>query len=149
MITYKEVFQLAQDKGYKLLKCKHCGNIELNCLKDGFCQSCYPYENATTQWANGIDTDLLILTLIQKWLRDEHKIDATAFPIAKGIYGWSIDFQEAMATTYSNDAEYCVDQILHSDNRQYSFPDLTEQSAQKWSYEQALLEGIAEALKLI
>jgi hypothetical protein len=58
MANYKEVFQLAQDKGYYSILChlaKYRGSAEL--------------PHGETDGAS----ELCELTLIQKWLRDEHK----------------------------------------------------------------------------
>ena len=126
---YKTVFQLAQDKGYKII---HKRVFSTHYSEDEIMLNV-----------------LLELTLIQKWLRDEHKIVATSFPIAKDRYGFSIDFIEAMSDEYSNDADFCVDQILHNDKKNYSFPDIDTMKGNKWNYESALLEGIAAALLLI
>lgn len=128
--NYKTVFQLAQDKGMRFLKCKHCGNIELNCLKDNLCTSCFTYaETPTTQWANGVDTNLLILTLIQKWLRDEHKI--------------SVEVNSTLDSLIAGSPEYHFGASKWGRNRKY------KGSGHHTSYESALLEGIRAALDLI
>lgn len=138
MTDYKTVFQLAQDKGLNLLRCKHCGNIELNCLKDGLCTSCFCYnETPTTQWAKGVDTNLLILTIIQKWLRDEHKIEmfiATGGSDIQGRY-YSCIIPECYIPKSPAKEEY-----------------LAQEKHPNWncsSYEEALLFGTHEVLKLI
>jgi hypothetical protein len=99
MTTYKEVFQLAQERGYKFK---------------------YP----TCQVFVEGEPELLELTLIQKWLRDEHKILVLIDCVSVGEL-----FQP------------CIKWHKDAHREQYGSGYTT--------YEEALLQGIAEALKLI
>lgn len=110
MINYKDVFQLAQDKGYKL------------------------HDNRPIPQALSEETKqkiiLLELTLIQKWLRDEHKI-----------------FLEISQQQY-----YAPNKIVFSVNPAKLIAEqmrITTVSPKAETYEEALLNGINEALKLI
>lgn len=105
MTTYKEVFQLAQEKGFEL----QFTNV------DTFEQ----YFAAPEEW------ELLELTLIQKWLRDEKKI-AVIVDLPSNGYYWILH-----------------DLSLEQDRM------ISYQKGYSASYEQALLEGINEALKLL
>jgi hypothetical protein len=130
-MTYKEVFQLAQEKGCPLLRCKHCQSIELNSLKDNYCTSCFPYEQTpTTKWAVS-DINLMILTLIQKWLRDEHKINVQP--------SYIFHREDEGLPPYN------VGKIPNS----YTSFIATGEKLYFNTYEEALLQGINEALKLI
>lgn len=105
MITYKEVFQLAKDKGSKL-RFYAPGLIEVDTENE--------------------DNLLLELTLIQKWLRDEHKLYVIVdFPNTLHFCRWSIEGE-----SFYTDSRYAK-------NKDFA------------TYEQALLEGIYQALKLI
>lgn len=107
-MTYKEVFQLAQEKGY-----------ELNFV-DAAKMSLYePLELI-------LDTKniyLLELTLIQKWLRDEHNL--------------SIIVEDHYST---------CDWVVRV-RPSWDMP--SENGRLRRTYEEALLEGIAEALKIL
>jgi hypothetical protein len=107
MITHYNVFQLAQEKGYNLFH-----NSALLWTKEG--------EEHLIRYIE----PLLELTLIQKWLRDEHKIHIVIYhQKVKGVDIYQVNVQL--------DDER-LKHIGHSE-----------------SYEQALLEGIHEALKFI
>jgi hypothetical protein len=107
MSSYQEVFQLAQDKGFTGLD-----KWEIILMK------------WKTTWIHN-DVILLHATLIQKWLRDEHKIDVLiqrptfADPM---WYEWLIITEDGL---------------------------VTDEEDSYVSYEEALLAGIEEALKLI
>lgn len=101
-MNYKEIFQLAQDKGY---------TSEITWLS-------FP----TLEMYH-----LVELTLIQKWLRDKHKIIVDV-SFDKGIGNTAPTF-------------YCR---IYKGTR-----DTAKDVPDAAAYEQALLEGIAEALKLI
>lgn len=103
-MTYKEVFQLAQDKGMNHLQLLS-SNHNLYDFIEG----------------NDVN-ELLILTLIQKWLRDNHNVDI--FFEATGA-----QIRQYMPTVDTPHTTKCL----------------------KWysSYEDALLHGVAAALKLI
>jgi hypothetical protein len=104
-MNYKEVFQLAQDKGY--LPCERFLN------GNGFRSPEFETE----------EVQLLELTLIQKWLREQHHIDlAIRLDYEAGKYFYDLD-----APNWE--------------------PIISDELSD--TYEQALLEGIAEALKLI
>ena len=120
-MNYKEVFQLAQDKGYR------------NYLSDIFAEQYTAgtrnegYSDLEIEAEVKEVENLLELTLIQKWLRGEHKI------------GVHLDLQ-------FNGYGYCwllYDLSLKQD-RTITFSKIYFNT-----YEQALLEGITEALKLI
>lgn len=107
-MTYKEVFQLAQDKGMKTPKVY-------------------------------VNNELYCIAYVQKWLRDEHKIHIqnSVVPACEGFpngrWGWIISNMNKIEDLgkgfelYEKDRN--CDAII--------------------SYEQALLEGIHNALKLI
>lgn len=101
-MTYKEVFQLAQDKGYSELSYPDFEG--------------YKYENNI----------LLELTLIQKWLRDEHKTEVVIFPMQFLPKNYSVEIGNTLTGL----------QTSH-DLKHFN------------SYEDALLQGISEALKLL
>jgi hypothetical protein len=113
MTTYKEVFQLAQDKGYK------------RWFEDNY----GPYG----------PHDFLELTLIQKWLRDEHKlhIQISVVPASEnfpnGRWGWII---------YNMNKIEDLGKGIELYEKHRNCDAII-------SHEQALLEGIAEALKLL
>lgn len=107
MATYKEVFQLAQDKRYKFY---------------------ISYEWSEQLIRDKRETELFIeLVLIQKWLRDEHKIHVFTSPRFDGE-NWKWNIQE---------------------QRHRGLTKPVTSSDKGFTYEQALLEGINEALKLI
>jgi hypothetical protein len=114
MTTYKEVFQLAQDKGF-------FKNVNNKSLFEEITEVQKSYVGKTKQICY-----LLQLTLIQKWLRDEYKI-------------------------------FCWVQLNGNSIRQHYIPLLmtnlnpnnTIEFSKYDTYEQALLEGISEGLKLI
>lgn len=96
---YKEVFQLAKNKGYKLM---------------------YPNKSSIT--GDALDTaNFIELSLIQKWLRDSHKMNV----IVINYSIWGI-------------ASICS--ANHS--KEIKTPNLN-------CYEKVLLSGINEALQLI
>jgi hypothetical protein len=97
-MTYKEVFQLAQDKGYKG---KHIAFPSALISEDEYC--------------------LIYLTLIQKWLRDKYMIFV------------SLDLDR--------NNSYCFRIMKYNS----LYPTLFFGN----TYEEALLNGINEALKLI
>lgn len=102
MTDYKTVFQLAQDKGYKFY---------------------ISFEWANQLAADNRETELLVeLTLIQKWLRDEHKL-FVSISYLSGLFWLELV------------RDYNTKQLLPI--------------SKFHSYESALLEGINEALKLI
>ena len=111
-MNYKEVFQLAQEKGYK---------VDVDSL--------FLVHHSTEDG----DTKLLLkLTLIQKWLRDEHEIIVVPNTFDKG-------WLEA--------GKWCY---------QFSIADKTDSDEDRWisakeypTWEEALLEGITGALKLL
>lgn len=106
MSTYKEVFQLAQDKiPTHLLH-------SLNGLN-------------TVGFITDEETELLKIILIQKWLRDEHKLHVIVKP-------------------YENAYEFA----LWSTGK-INLCDAPVTDGFLDTYEQALLEGINEAMKLI
>lgn len=105
-MNYKEVFQLAQEKGYK----RRYNYTNYN-----------PPNAEYSTWDE--NTQLLELTLIQKWLRDEKKI-----------------LVEPLFNLENCNSFLCV---VYQNNRGKELDDTFA------TYEQALLEGIAEALKLI
>ena len=87
-INYRSVFTLAQDKGWKIHHKRVLGNPL--------------YTTKETQ----LQDALLELTLIQRWLREKHKIGVAAsqFPVYNDKYGfqygrssissgWSPDFE--------------------------------------------------------
>ena len=119
-MNYKEVFQLAQDKGYEM--------AFLNRLSE--------YEKDTKRFEIALsETVLLELTLIQKWLRDEHKLQMMI--ITSGTKD-NLQYVAIMQYCYLPDTEM-ADELRKVGKR---IPYST-------TYEQALLEGINEALKLI
>ena len=103
MINYKDVFQLAQSKGYNGVF-----NMVVNFIER---------EKAL----------LFELTLIQKWLRDEHKI-----------------FIQPIVRKNDDDIFFSghVEKVVADEMRLVRHP-------RGESYEEALLNGINEALKLI
>lgn len=125
-IDYKTVFQLAQDKGYKLKYPQYnleiydiylnaylavATDINFQTLEDArvnFEKNNYYAE------ANGF----LELTIIQKWLRDEHNLDVLVMPVKYTEYGYQIRPANSVRDKYK-------------------------------TYEEALLNGINESLKLI
>jgi hypothetical protein len=107
-MTYKDVFQLAENKGYK-------STVNTNSL---FAER------------NPVEFEILSITLIQKWLRDTHKIYVDPTPYnAVSIYGRN--FKESKWVQVYVPTEY--------DEKEIKFD----------SYESALLEGINAALQLI
>jgi hypothetical protein len=118
MTTYKEVFQLAQSKGYDSILCTMAR-----------------YGGSATLPHNVTDaaSELCELTLIQKWLLTNHKIHICITVVPDNRWGWihyylnKIEKFEKGFELYEKDRNY---EAIHT-------------------YEQALLEGINEALKLI
>ena len=125
-MNYKEVFQLAQEKGYKF-----------------YFEWDNPYKRTykhLDDW-KAIDQEIITsnpllvlaeLTLIQKWLRDEHEIIVVPNTFDKG-------WLEA--------GKWCY---------QFSIADKTDSDENRWisakeypTWEEALLEGITGALKLL
>lgn len=108
-MNYKEVFKLAQDKGYGL-------------------KFTWSLEN-TEYTETSFDMDDLILcelTLIAKWLREQHKIHITIHLGLKLTYYWQLmDLSLQQDNTINTKLEYLP------------------------TYEAALLAGIKEALKFI
>lgn len=93
-ITYKEVFQLAQDKGYKM---------------SSFHKLLYnnPKSEIVLNLCNNAD-----LHNIQKWLRDEHKIFVqielvTPYDLKLSVYG------EGMVLHYAT-LKFSVEQYEHA-----------------------------------
>ena len=127
-MTYKEVFQLAQDKGYKLF---------------------FDWKEAMEQGDQDeifiINPELTLseLTLIQKWLREEHQLDIT--PKKQVIYP---DFPDKRQRGYGG----------HIDNLKEPTKVLRMEVSTMYlsmgdyfgtTYEEALLNGVHEALKLL
>lgn len=106
-MTYKEVFQLAQDKGYK---CRMNWQI----VKQGMTHQIFPVDELV----------IFELTLIQKWLRDEKEIDIE------------------VSNQYTSPVlgKWYFAKVLYMDRRVLM---------NKRTYEDALLDGITEALNLI
>jgi hypothetical protein len=111
-LSYKEVFQLAQSKGY--------GSVIVCMAKYGG-SATLPY--VVTNGAS----ELCELTLIQKWLRDEHKI---YFEIDAQLIGGIITYRA------------CHSRLIVGMVRRIT-------TFKNSSYETALLHSINEALKLI
>lgn len=122
---YKTVFQLAQDKGYGSLKVL----TNYQNLFESEISSIYQSEITPDDLDKIVDADYLLLelTLIQKWLRDKHKIDVVSLAYTMSLedqtkkYIWMI-YKKSASTANK------------------MFFD---------SYEDALLNGIHEALKLL
>lgn len=106
MTNYKEVFQLAQDKGYMLRQ--------------------ESTDNGTILYNTEIEK-YIELTLIQKWLRDEKGID--------------IEVKNQYTDPFQGKWYYATIFIVRSRT--------TPPTTQDTTYEQALLQGINEALKLL
>jgi hypothetical protein len=117
MNNYNEVFQLAQDKGYK-----QEFSVEL------INEDVFMYHNP--EMLRFID-----LCLIQKWLRDEHKIH-----IDVSFYGnkWYADLESLKQKKRTDGTIRKHTSNLKSDETDGSNV-----------YEDALLNGISEALKII
>jgi hypothetical protein len=135
MTTYKEVFQLAQDKGYNPIKktpftlrcCIDWMDIEVSAGRINADHLPKAHDTAKLILEEKEELRLLELTLIQKWLRDEHRINIIVRYSPQIAQQW---FTTIISECYSNK------------------PKLKD----IWNfttYEQALLEGINEALKLI
>ncbi len=144
MTDYKAVIRLAQMKGFLKLTVDNIRHVQIDiALKEIACS--YTKDSPIHK-----EIELITLTLIAKWLRDEHKIDVSSFPINKEVYGFCISFQDAMELqTENSDAEFAVRQMLYQDKKGLAFPNIEIMSMNKYTYEAALLEGINEALKLI
>lgn len=114
-MTYNELFKLAQEKGY---------DKSIILFATGRESVTYDYNESE------ID-GLLSLALLQKWLRDEHRVDVNI----------PISFYDEKITWYNWKIDgFIIDRTTSSAGEKlYGFD----------SYEQALLEGINEALKLI
>ena len=111
MTNYKDTFQLAQDKGYEA----QFTNVDTS----------EKYFAAPKEW------QLLELTLIQKWLRDEYKI------MVQPMY--------VFHRTDEGLPPFNVGKIPNSHTSYIA----TGENIWCDTYEQALLEGIHEALKLL
>lgn len=114
---YKTVFQLAQNKGYDSILAmfaRYGGDAAL------------PHE------ITGNAMRLCELTLIQKWLRDEHGVD--------------IEIHNQYTNAKEGKWYYPA---LFSQQLNYQFGRKVLSTNQNTSYESALLNGINEALKLI
>lgn len=115
MTDYKTVFQLAQDKGYDISPFHSYLNLALSEVKQ----------------------ELIVLTLIQKWLRDEHHLHVELeFRSSAGIYF----FEVIKTNTYTKHSPHYKGGNILYQHREYK---------NGLSYEAALLEGINEALKLL
>lgn len=116
--TYKTVFQLAQDKGYKLYQAGSITNME-------------DVVAANPNRQKYLDHVVYIeLTLIQKWLRDEHRIKSGLHHIYDGSASfkvWTIGANTRKPNEYA----------------------LAFMTAYYDMDEQALLNGVGEALKLL
>lgn len=142
--SYKEVFQLAQDKGYRgciVSDGNNCAFIDRNAedMKAGDtafsiddCIGFYKVSESDVNYANlnhwkvtsGALDETTVLAHLQKWLREEHRIFVEVVIMQPNAYAFTI---------YSTDeGEELASYKLYSD-----------------TYEQALLEGISEGLKLI
>lgn len=108
-MDYKTLFQLAQDKGYQYQ----------------FVHPLFTKEHEKTNFL------FLELTLIQKWLRDEHKMKAIALP-----YSLPAAALEISEVTWI----WMIHRVKSSTATEVKYFD---------TYEEALLNGINEALKLI
>jgi hypothetical protein len=118
-MNYKEVFQLAQDKG--------CYTYSTTLNKNGSNNASLDEELQEIESSYVGNTKELVqqmrIMIIQKWLREQHHIDlAIRLDYEAGKYFYDLD-----APNWS--------------------PIISDELSD--TYEQALLEGIAEALKLI
>jgi hypothetical protein len=125
MTTYKEVFQLAQSKGYDSILCTMAR-----------------YGGSATLPHNVTDaaSELCELALIQKWLRDD-----------KGIYVTTKHFHDILEGAGENEMD--IHQTLWEwevvdTNNDKDWIDFSS-GEYHHTYEESLLEGINEALKLI
>lgn len=156
MATYKEVFKMAKSKGYKLQFVKMVTNVipegwelfrvkeyykgkldvkvrrlypdgEVKYNEDGYEYKCIFIDKEPDE-----QTALLELTLIQKWLREERRIDininVSFYDLQTTFYNYRIDSFQGLESPITSALE-----------KLYGYD----------SYEYALLEGINEALKLI
>jgi phage FluMu protein Com len=129
---YKEVFELAESKGYKPFKCAFCGEILINQTYESKCPSCVIqheiYPAMRTEWNSDYPEDELRLYLLQKWLRDTHKIAVFVNRSTYGLYGY----------------------IVYPNIEKSSAFETKSSFSTNWNnYEEALLNGVKEALQLI
>lgn len=137
-MNYKEVFELAESKGYKPFKCAFCGEILINQTYESKCQSCVIqheiYPAMRTEWNSDYPEDELRLYLLQKWLRDTHKIYVQVNP------------------SYYNENSYCtcwganVWQLEWGTDNEHR---VESKVREKETHDEALLQGIEKALNLI
>ena len=114
MTTYKEVFQLAQGRGY-----------ELNFVDTAKMSLYEPLELII----DAKNIYLLELTLIQKWLRDEEELSVYCDIPVEIYWRYVVHGTGKRAATYTDSG--------YKEKKNFT------------TYEEALLEGIAEALKLL
>jgi hypothetical protein len=120
-LSYKEVFQLAQDKGYEIyLPDIFSGQYSEGTIREGYSDLRIEAEVKEVE-------NLCELTLIQKWLRDEHKI---YFEIDTRLINGVITHR------------VCHSRLIAGMIRRIT-------TFENESYELALLHGINGALKLI
>lgn len=117
-MTYKEVFQLAQDKGFVLTIAKSVGTTGDGKFVINVADYLWEYRNGEQMESTYIE-----LCLIQKWLREEKSISVV------------------VSDTYVTQDYKVITRMLYSNET--LFVELFS------SYDEALLNGINEALKLI
>lgn len=128
MITYKEVFQLAQDKGYRLRKARTISNDGTIKISDYAWGDEDEVKNHI-RFEEILEDSLIELILIQRWLREKYKIDITI----------TIRFAETYGVFIHKDRVVQREEIII---------DVTYEN-HKHLYEYALLTGVQEGLKLL
>lgn len=138
MATYKELFQLAQDKGYNYTT-SAAWRQQHEAFKYGFNNahgtlSDHNLAAFRTYFLNEVPD---LTNDIQKWLRDEHKIHISVFAMFetedsyKTCWGWNV-----LELEWDEDKEHHIASSVCTREKTLT-------------YEQALTEGIFESLKLI
>lgn len=127
MTTYKEVFQLAQEKGYRISFADDVSDVGIIKVED-YLWGDEDEAKQTHSIQALLEISLIELTLIQKWLRDKHNL-AVLVTIPFDVF-WRYVIDGINGNGYYTDSDY-------KDHKEFD------------TYEQALLEGIYEALKLI
>ena len=117
-----EVAKLAKEKGLTSYDFDYCPDLCYN--KKGYC---YKSEG----WIEDDYFCAITQALLQKWLRDKHKINVNGF-----IFGWS-------DLTFAN---HCKVNFNEGDFWEWFVPTKGKDNL---SYEEALEIGLQEALKLI
>lgn len=128
MLSYKNVFQLAQDKGYRLKKGRTISNDGVINVTDYLWGDEFEVKNHIRK-SEILEDSFIELSLIAKWLRESHNID--------------IEIQNQFSNALEGRLYFATYYPI-----KYDFPHFKVTSNFP-TYEGALLSGINESLNLI